>query len=194
MEKAASLFNDILSGSPSPDTLFLILSRMKDEGHHKRVIQECLKALKTCPCDIPLRRLLAETYFESGRLPQAESEINRVIALIDDLAPAYRFQAEILLRQGRGDEATAPLKCYLAHRPGDTESHRLLEELEYENVISPDPDDEVPGERLSESKEMINKDRISSGSSKDPETWKKRKIISFLEDWRASFGDPAEGA
>lgn len=230
MERSASLFDEILAGAPSPGTLFLILARMKEEGHLKRVIQECLKALETFPHDIPLRLLLAETYFESGRIPQAESEVNRVTALIDDLAPVFRLQAEILLRQDRGNEAVAPLKRYLAHRPDDTEAHRLLEELQtpgkmitedvglpeiatstlaeiyvqqgriqeaidtYKNVISRNPDDRTSRDRLIELKDQVEKDRISTDLSRDTEAEKKAKIISILENWRASFGDPgAEG-
>jgi tetratricopeptide (TPR) repeat protein len=130
METSVSLFEGILAGSPSPGTLFIILSRMKEEGLFKRVIQECIKALGAYPHDIPIRNLLAETYLESGQLPQAESELNRVIALIDDLVFAYRLQTEILVRQNRQSEAIGPLKLYLAHRPDDTDASRLLEALQ----------------------------------------------------------------
>ena len=242
MENSLSLFDWILEGGPSPGTVFLILSRIKEEGHLKRVIQECLKALGIYPHDIPIRRLLAETYFESGQISQAESELNRIMTLIDDLASVYRLQTEILVRQNRKNEAIGSLRLYLAHRPDDTEANRLLEALQtpeeiidepageeegdyshpaedeelpdiatptlaeiyyqqgqvqeaidiYENIVSRNPDDLASRERLVELKGMMEKDRISRDLSKDEETGKMRRILSILEDWRASLQEKSK--
>lgn len=192
MKTSGSLFDEILAGAPSHGTLILVLSRMKEEGHFKRVIQECLKALETYPCDIPVRRLLAETYFESGRISQAESELNRVIAQIDELAaPAYRLQAELLVRQNREREAIAPLKCYLAHRSDDTEARRVLEGLE--TPEEENPDDRVAGNGLAELKDRMVEDRTSMATPGDTGREKKLKIISILEDWRERLAKPGPG-
>jgi tetratricopeptide (TPR) repeat protein len=143
METSASLYDGILADSPSPGTLVLILTRMKEEGDLKRVIQECLKALGTYPRDIPIRSLLAETYFKSGQITQAESELNRVTDLIGEFASAYHLQAEVLVRQNRRHEAIASLKIYLAHRPDDKEAGLLLEALQTpDGMVEPGPAEE----------------------------------------------------
>ncbi len=136
MEASDDLLKGILADSPSPGTLFHVLSRMKEEGLLKQVIKECHKALDIYPRDIPLRRLLAETYIESARIADAESELNRVIALIDEFISSYALQAEVLIQQKRETEAAEILELYIAHRPNDVEAHRLLDTLRTPETIS----------------------------------------------------------
>lgn len=131
-----TLLGEILSNAPSASTLFLILSRMKKEGRLDRVIEECASALEAHPENITIRRLLAETCFETGRVPQAESELSKIITHIDDLVPLYLLQARALVRQEREDEAVEALKLYLAHRPDDEEGLRLFETLRPTEIIS----------------------------------------------------------
>lgn len=123
------LYNQILSNGPSPGTLFLVLSRLKEEGHLKWVIQECIKALNIYPEDINIRQLLAESYFETGLLSQAEAELEKVTTQINNLISAYKLRAEIYARQGRIEGAAQALKVYLVHRPEDQESLDLLERI-----------------------------------------------------------------
>ena len=136
MEKIESLLCKILADRPSSGTLVLILSRMKEDGHLKKVIQECIRALRINPDDIPVRRLLAETYLESGQISQAESELSNILTRIDHLVPIYRTLADILIKQKREKEAIDLLNLYLAHRPDDRESNQLLITLQ-SSVISP---------------------------------------------------------
>jgi tetratricopeptide (TPR) repeat protein len=111
--------DDILREGASPQTLYLILSRLKEEGHLKGVIQECVKALKLYPHDLHLRRLLAEAYAEDGRWAQAEAEIGRAVKKAEELSSLFLLQADIYRQQGRGAEADEALKRALALRPGD---------------------------------------------------------------------------
>ncbi|MFC1535462.1 tetratricopeptide repeat protein, partial [Thermodesulfobacteriota bacterium] len=134
-----TLFSEILSSGPSPGTLFLILSRMKEEGRLRKVIEECHKALDVYPHDIRIRRLLAESYLESDQIPQAELELEKVIKQIDGLISSYSLQAEIFIRQKREKEAVEILKIYLAHRPDDDEALRLLDTLQQSEEISAEP-------------------------------------------------------
>jgi len=129
MKKPNDLFEQIISCGPSPSTLFLVLTRMKEEGRFSEVIQECVKALGTYPDEIRLRRLLAECYLEVGFISQAETELERVTSDISDLMSAYKLQAESYVRQGRGKEASEALKRYLAHKPDDQEAISLLERI-----------------------------------------------------------------
>ncbi len=149
MDTSFDLYNQILTNGPSPRTLFLVLSKMKEEGQLRRVIQECLKALSIHPFDIHIRQLLAESYFESGLISQAESELDKVTTMMNDFIPTYRLQAEIYHRERREEEAAEALKLYLAHRPDDQEARNLLDTLmpvEEVPVTKPEPDvEEISG-------------------------------------------------
>ncbi len=129
MNNSNTFLEDILDSSPSPGTLFLVLSRLKDQGDLERVIKECRRALEIYPEDLYLRRLLAETYFDSGMIPQAGEEIEKVIQGVDDLISSYSLQTEILIRQEREKEAIESLRLFLAHRPADRDALRLMESL-----------------------------------------------------------------
>jgi tetratricopeptide (TPR) repeat protein len=124
-----NLYNEILAAGPSPGTLYLILSKMKEEGELKRVIQESIKALMTYPSDIFLRKLLAETYMEDGQASMAENEFLKVTGHINDLISAYKSQAQIYVKQKRDEDARKFLKLYLAHYPDDEEASLLLSSL-----------------------------------------------------------------
>ncbi|MBK5100073.1 MAG: tetratricopeptide repeat protein [Desulfobacteraceae bacterium] len=129
MKKSNDLFNDILRHAPSQSTLFLVLTKMKEEGRAKEVIQECLKALRNSPDDIRLRILLAESYLEVGFAGQAEAELKMVTAKIDSLMFAYKLKARIYVQQQRAREALEALKQYLAHIPDDQEALGLLDRI-----------------------------------------------------------------
>jgi predicted Zn-dependent protease len=129
MKKSNDLFNDILRHAPSQSTLFLVLTKMKEEGRANEVIQECLKSLRNSPDDIHLRILLAESYLEVGFVGQAEAELKRVTAKIDDLMSAYKLKARIYVQQQRAREALEALKQYLAHVPDDQEALGLLDRI-----------------------------------------------------------------
>jgi len=123
------LYDRILSEGPSSGTLFLVLSRMKEEGHLRRVIQECIRALSVHPMDLPIRHLLAEAYFQEGLFSQAESELKKVTDGIHGFATSYKLQADLYRRQGRVKEAAEALHVYLAHRPDDEEAFETLQGL-----------------------------------------------------------------
>jgi tetratricopeptide (TPR) repeat protein len=126
MENSNDIFGRILGSGPSQNTVFLVLSKIKEEGRFGEVITECLKALDFYPKDINLRNLLAETYLEMGFIGQAERELDRITSDIKNLIPAYKLQAEIYIRQKRHEEASDALKRYLAHNPDDQEAIDLL--------------------------------------------------------------------
>jgi predicted Zn-dependent protease len=117
MAKPHDLLGEILRDGASPRTLYLILADMKREGHLKRVIQECVRALRVYPHDLHLRRVLAEAYAEDGRWPQAEAEIGEVVRQLTKLSSLFMMQAEVYEGQGRVAEAEEALKRGLALRP-----------------------------------------------------------------------------
>jgi tetratricopeptide (TPR) repeat protein len=137
MTTSDDLYDQILTNGPSSETLRVVLSKLKTDGEHSRVIQECIKALQTYPDDIPLRHLLAETYLDAGLLAHAEAQLERVMSKMDHLATLYKLQAHILYKQHRAEEAMKNLKIFLAHRPDDPEALDLLQVLEASWQSSP---------------------------------------------------------
>jgi tetratricopeptide (TPR) repeat protein len=124
------LLGEILDRGPSSETLGLVLGELKKLGQTRKVIQECIRALRHHPDDLPLRLILAEACFEEGLLSQAEAEIETVTSQMDRYASAYRLQAEIYGAQKRREEALRSLKAYLALRPQDEKALALLKEME----------------------------------------------------------------
>lgn len=148
MSISEDLLDEILASGPSKGTLFLILSRLKEEGQYQRVIQECIRALEAAPGDIRIRGLLAEAFFDTGQISRAEAELERVTGQIRDLMPAYRLLFEVYRRQERTREASSALKTYLALRPEDREAAELLAGMSpLETPGAPAPESPPPGER-----------------------------------------------
>jgi len=130
MAERNAFFEEILSHGPSAGSVVVVLGRMKKEGRLKEVIQTCIRFLQLYPDDIRLRILLAESYAEAGFINLAQTEFEKVAAMIDQLVPAYRFLGELYAKQQRIEEATDMLRRYLAHFPGQADVIELLEKLE----------------------------------------------------------------
>ena len=92
-----------------------------------RVIQEGDKALKVYPSDLYIRKLLAETCFEVGRVAQAQNELDKLFEQLETFVSAYKLQAEILRQEKKEEEAAKNLRLYLAHRPDDQEAIEILQ-------------------------------------------------------------------
>ena len=146
MEKTNDLFGEILRHGPSQSTLFLVLSKMRDESRFNEVVQECRKALSIYPDDLRLRTLLAESYLALGFIGLAETELTAVTKSLGDLISVYKLQAEIFNQQQRVDEAFEALKRYLAHKPDDRNALDLLQKMRQrtEEVLSEEPETALP--------------------------------------------------
>lgn len=141
------LYNQILADGPSSGTLYHLLLRMKEEGLSKSVILEGVKALRVYPSDLYIRKLLAETYFEVGRVAEAQSEIEKLLQQLDTFVSLYKLQAEIFHKQNREEEVAKNLKLYLAHRPDDPEAIETLQALDLADELTtaePPPSLEEP--------------------------------------------------
>ena len=130
MAETDNILDEILNHGPSAGSISIVLTRMKKEGRLSEVVQESIKFLRVYPDDIRLRLLLAESCLEIGFIGQAESELEKVTSMIEDLTPSYRLLAGIYAKQRRMTEAADTLKLYLAHCPGEPEALKLLEEVE----------------------------------------------------------------
>ena len=143
------LLGEILDRGPSSETLGLVLAELKRLGHTRKVIQECIKALRSYPDDLPIRLILAEAYFEEGLLSHAEEELETATSQMDRYASAYRLQAEIFRAQKRREEALRSLKTYLALRPQDEGALDLLKEMEISQA-APAPEVQPIQEEITE--------------------------------------------
>lgn len=140
MEKSIDLFEQILSHGPSQSTLFLVLTKLKEEGRLNEVIHECRRSLGYYPDDIRLRKLLAESYIETGSIEKAEIELNKVVSAIEGLTSVFKLQARILSQQQKAEEAFEPLRRYLAFNPEDQEALDLIDRIKpVEEETIPEP-------------------------------------------------------
>ena len=128
MDAIEPFLGEILEIDATPETLCLVLSKLKDAGHLDLVIQQGRKALNVHPDHLGLRMLLAEAYMENGLAARASEEMERVTRRIDEMSDAYRRLADAYLRQGRELEAARCLSVYLAHRE-DEEARETLSRL-----------------------------------------------------------------
>lgn len=129
MVTSDDLYSQILDSGPSPGTLFHVLTKLKEAGQSKRVIEEAVRALKVYPKEIQIRKLLAETYFEVGLIQQAEVELEKVTTHVTDLISVYKLKAEVYSKQNRHKQAQDALKLYLTHRPDDKEAVSSLDAM-----------------------------------------------------------------
>ena len=191
MKSTFPLYREILASGPSPGTIFLILTRMKETGRIEDVIQECLKALAVYPNDINIRTLLAESYIEEEQLSLAESELEKVAAQIDDMVSSYILQAETFIRQKKTREAAKALNLYLAHHPDDDSALYLLKKLQTTetfpstestpspDLVSPESPDEIKG---------IPDQMPEKGMARK----RKEKMIAVLESWLGSIREQSK--
>ncbi len=142
MGNSHDLYDQILNSTPSQETLLLILLKLKEEGEIEKVIRECHKALEVYPNDNHIRRILAECYFETDRVFEAETELKKITDVISDLAQVHKLQALIYRKQGRNEEAIEALKVYSIYHPLDEEARLLHDELKPEE---PSPVSEAQG-------------------------------------------------
>jgi tetratricopeptide (TPR) repeat protein len=138
MADSNNLIEQILESAPSRNTVFLILSKLKEEGRIDEVINGCLNTLNYFPDYIPLRQLLAEVYIEKGSFSLAENELKSIASEIKNFIPVFKSLGDIYLKQGKQDKASNALNIYLAHYPDDEEAHELIANIipEYHQDIS----------------------------------------------------------
>lgn len=142
MPASDDLHRSMLRQGPSPGTLFILLSHMKQEGNLRGLLQAGTRALDIYPTDIPIRKLMAEAFLEAGMVSQAEAEMEKVSQQIKDLATIYKHKAVLLARQQRSREALEAIQTYLAHHPDDHDALDLLQGLT--------PSEAAPVESVSE--------------------------------------------
>jgi len=136
MTSGNALYDRILSQGASSETFRMLLSELKKDGAPGKVLQECIRAVQLYPRDPFLRKLLVESYIESGFMTQAEMELERLTSQIDELVPAYKTLAEVYLKQKREEDAARALRTYLAHRPEDCDALDIFDAVRNRQAIA----------------------------------------------------------
>ncbi len=90
---------------PTPEVLFEIASINEHLGNSQQTIETLLELLKLNPSDLPLKKILIETYIKA-------KENDKALKLIDDLLVTYpldfsliEYKGGILVQLGKWDEA-----------------------------------------------------------------------------------------
>jgi tetratricopeptide (TPR) repeat protein len=123
------LYDEIIEKIETPSASLLLIRLLMEEGKTDIAIKACLKALEIFPDDMNIRRLLAETYVNQGRLDLAEQELEKLAKKIGELSSIFKLQAKLYTKEDRLREAIRALKLYLAHHGGDKEAAQLLSKL-----------------------------------------------------------------
>ena len=129
MNTSNEIYDEIVDKIATPKARIILLEILKKEGKPEKVIQACLKALKSFPDDNGIRKLLAETYFEQRSVELAKEELDKISMQINELTSVYKLQAELFKEENMVEEAINSLKLYLAHHSNDQDAARLLSEL-----------------------------------------------------------------
>lgn len=123
------LYTEIIDKIETPSASFLLVKLLLKEGKIDIAIKACLKALEIFPDDMNIRRLLAQTYFQQGRMELAEKELEKLADQIRELTSVFKLQAKLFKGEERLKEAIRALKIYLVLHKDDKEATQLLSEL-----------------------------------------------------------------
>ncbi len=189
MGKASDLLAQILTQGPSQNTIFFALTKMKEEGLHSEIIQECLKALCLYPDDTRIRNMLAESYMDAGFIRLAEEELITVASEIEKLTSAYMLQARIYKCQNRPEKAMESLKKYLALNPEDQKALDLYGETA--SIETETPLEESPGEDVTEP-EQLEAEPVEEIMEDEPETEPPETQVEETEEIELVEPEPEE--
>jgi predicted Zn-dependent protease len=126
---AEGLYTEIIDKIETPSASALLVKLLLKEGKAEMAIEACLKALEIFPDNMSIRRLLAETYVQQGRMELAERELKKLADQIGEFTSVFKLQAKLFKKEEKLDEAIRALEVYLVHHKDDDEAIQLLSEL-----------------------------------------------------------------
>jgi tetratricopeptide (TPR) repeat protein len=126
---AEGLYTEIIDKIETPSASALLVKLLLKEGKAEMAIEACLKALEIFPDNMSIRRLLAETYVQQGRMEHAERELKKLADQIGEFTSVFKLQAKLFKKEEKLDEAIRALEVYLVHHKDDEEAIQLLSEL-----------------------------------------------------------------
>jgi tetratricopeptide (TPR) repeat protein len=125
------LYTEIIDKIETPSASALLVKLLLKEGKTEIAVEACLKALEIFPDNMTIRRLLAETYLQQGRMELAERELERLADQIGELTSVFKLQAKLFKKEEKLKEAIRALEVYLVHHKDDEEAVQLLSELSF---------------------------------------------------------------
>lgn len=129
MSKSEGLYTEIIDKIETPSASVILVKLLLKEGKIETAIEACLKALERFPDNMNIRRLLAETYFQQGRMQLAEKELEKLADQIGEFTSVFKLQAKLFRKEKKLKEAIRALEVYLVHHKDDKEAAQLLSEL-----------------------------------------------------------------
>ena len=129
MSTGEGLYTEIIDKIETPSASALLVKLLLKEGKAEMAIEACLKALEIFPDNMSIRRLLAETYVQQGRMEFAERELKKLADQIGEFTSVFKLQAKLFKKEEKPDEAIRALEVYLVHHKDDEEAIQLLSEL-----------------------------------------------------------------
>lgn len=103
-------------------------------GQTKEAVETCLRGLENRPDFLFGRFVLSKCYLEAGRIEEAEGELKRVIAGVEECFPAYTLLGETYLREGAPDKAMEVLRRALVFFPGDEKIKQKMAAVEMDLI------------------------------------------------------------
>jgi tetratricopeptide (TPR) repeat protein len=122
LEEAHRLLPDDADASARLADLFTILGRTADAD-------QLLGANLPPEQAAALRFNMAATLMKLEKWPEAEAQFRRALDIDPRMAPAHRYLAETLLRQGNRKDAVAELEAYLSAAPDAPDAATVREDL-----------------------------------------------------------------
>jgi predicted Zn-dependent protease len=117
----------------SKDPNSLIFLPLAEEYRKIGMIEEAIfyleEGLKKNPGYTLAKTTLARCYFDAKNILKAKDLVTDVLQETPDNAIAMKVKGQILLREGKFDEARIQLQEVLKYRPNDQEILQLLEQI-----------------------------------------------------------------
>ena len=99
MSASEGLYTEIIDKIETPSASALLVKLLLKEGKTEIAIEACLKALEIFPDNMTIRRLLAETYLQQGRMELAERELEKLADQIGELTSVFKLQAKLFKKE-----------------------------------------------------------------------------------------------
>ncbi len=115
--------------NPTLDACLPLCQAYLSQKRFMEAMVVCKKGIKSAPNDPRGPLLLARVYFDQGKLPKAEQELAGTLQRFPGYPPGFELMGQILLQQGRQQEAVPLLQQAAAADGSLTAARSLLAQL-----------------------------------------------------------------
>ncbi|NWF54530.1 MAG: tetratricopeptide repeat protein [Syntrophaceae bacterium] len=98
--------------TPGSDPFFFVqeAESLREQKKYAEAIQTCQEGLRKVPEALAGRLILGKCYLESGRIPEARKELERVAQAVEECLPVYKLLAQVYLEEKNVDKALEALR------------------------------------------------------------------------------------